>query len=196
VTRRTLYVVRHGETDWNAAGRWQGHTDIPLNDNGRSQARSVAWLLREAGVVAVVTSDLARAHETARIIAGELGVPIAYEDRDLRERGFGAFEGLTREECDRLHPDAWRAWLEERKPPEGAESEHALTARVAAAVDRAAREAPGGAAPALVVTHGGALRAAIGRAMALPPRVVKNGAIWAVTWEAGRGLVEARHTLG
>src|ERR1700735_3011372 len=114
--RRIVFVARHGETDWNAAGRWQGHTDVPLNDNGRAQARALAERLRGARLAGVVASDLSRAHETARIVAGELGVSLAYVERELRERGFGVFEGLTRAECETHHAEAWRAWLADRRP--------------------------------------------------------------------------------
>jgi len=89
--RRLLYVARHGETDWNVAGRWQGHTDVPLNDNGRAQARALAEGLRAHRLAGAVASDLRRAHETARIVAAELGIEVAYVDRELRERAFGVF---------------------------------------------------------------------------------------------------------
>jgi broad specificity phosphatase PhoE len=183
--RRMLYVVRHGETDWNAAQRWQGHTDIPLNANGRAQALAVGHALRTAGLSGAVASDLSRAHETAQIIALELGIAVAYVDAALRERSFGCFEGLTREECERIHPDAWRAWLAERRPPVGAETRDALTARVVAALGRTAERVAREDAPALVVTHGGALRAIVAAATGELPAPVKNGAVWRVTWDDG-----------
>ncbi|HZU83147.1 MAG TPA: histidine phosphatase family protein, partial [Polyangiaceae bacterium] len=133
-SRRVVYAVRHGETDWNAAQRWQGHTDVPLNDRGRAQARAVARSLRATGLAGVVASDLSRATETARIIAAELGIAVQYLDAAWRERSFGCFEGLTRAECEQLHPEAWRVWLAERRPPAGAEPHEALTARVVGAL--------------------------------------------------------------
>ena len=187
--RRLVYVARHGETDWNAANRWQGHTDVPLNDNGRAQARALAARLRPSGLAGVVASDLARAHETARIVASELGVSLVYVDRALRERSFGLFEGLTRAECETRHADAWRAWLEHRRPPDGGEEADSLRARMVAAVDRAAREVARDDAPALVVTHGGALRAAVASVTGELPPFVENGGVWVLAWE-GR-LVEA-----
>jgi broad specificity phosphatase PhoE len=188
-TRRLLYVVRHGETDWNAAERWQGHTDIPLNANGRVQARAVAEALREAGLSGVVASDLSRARETARIIATELGVAIAYVDAALRERSFGCFEGLTRTECEALHPEAWRDWLADRRTPLGAETHEALTLRVMGALRRAAERVARHDAPALVVTHGGALRAIVAAATGALPAPIKNAAVWRVAWQ--EGLVSA-----
>jgi broad specificity phosphatase PhoE len=187
--RRLVYVARHGETDWNAAGRWQGHTDVPLNDNGRAQAKALAARLREAGLAGVVASDLSRAHETARIVAAELGVSVAYVERDLRERSFGVFEGLTRTECETTQATAWRAWLFDRTPPEGAEGLEALTGRVVAAVGRVATTVAMQDAPALVVTHGGALRALVASVTGELPALVENGAVWALVWE-GR-LIDA-----
>ena len=101
----TLLLVRHGETDWNAARRIQGSTDIPLNDTGRAQARATATGLAErmaeqyGGVrPIVVSSDLSRAHETAQIIAAELGTDVAHAYPQLRERSYGVAEGLTVDE--------------------------------------------------------------------------------------------------
>jgi probable phosphoglycerate mutase len=181
--RRLVFVARHGETDWNAAGRWQGHTDVPLNDNGRAQAKALAGLLREARLAGVVASDLSRAHETARIVATELGVALAYVERDLRERSFGVFEGLTRAECEAQHAEAWRAWMTHKKAPEGAEGIETLTGRMLAAVGRAAERVAKEGEPALVVTHGGALRSVVASVTGELPALVENGAVWVLVWE-------------
>lgn len=181
--RRLVYVARHGETDWNAAGRWQGHTDVPLNETGRAQAKALAGRLREVRLAGVVASDLSRAHETARIVASELGVSLAYVERELRERGFGVFEGLTRGECETKHAEAWRAWLGDRRPPEGAEGIEALTGRIVAAVGRAAERVARDGEPALVVTHGGALRSVVASVTGELPPLVENGAVWVLVWE-------------
>jgi probable phosphoglycerate mutase len=182
---RLLYLARHGETDWNVAGRWQGQSDIPLNDNGRAQARVLGEALRPVDISAIVSSDLSRARETARIAGDLLGLGIAYVDAGLRERTFGIFEGLTREECERLHPEAWRAWVEDLTPPLGGESREVLAARVIAAIGRAAEGAGHGGAPVLVVTHGGALRTAVGVATGNTPAPVANGGIWKIDWDGG-----------
>jgi broad specificity phosphatase PhoE len=179
---RIIYLSRHGETDWNAEGRWQGHTDKPLNETGRSQARALAESLRGSGLAGVVTSDLSRARETAEIVAGALGLAIDYVDPDLRERTIGVFEGLTREECERLHPEAWAAWVEHHVPPPGAEPQQSLAARVMAAIGRAAERFVSADAPVLLVTHGGAMRAALAQAgHAAPP--IKNTGVWKVEWD-------------
>jgi probable phosphoglycerate mutase len=181
--RKVLYLTRHGETDWNAAGRWQGHTDIPLNGNGQRQALAIGDALWGAGIAAVVASDLSRARETARIAAERLGIAVAYLDPGLRERAFGPFEGLTRDECDRLHPEAWRAWVEEQRAPPGGEGRAELAARVTAAIGRAADAFASVDGAVLVVTHGGALRAAVGAATDVPPPPIANGAIWRIEWD-------------
>src|SRR5207245_2785775 len=157
---------------------WQGQTDVPLNANGRSQARDVAEALRATGLSGLVASDLSRAAETARIIAAELGVAIHYFDSALRERSFGSFEGLTRDECERVHPEEWRLWLAERRPPSGGEPNEAFAARVVAAMQRAAENVAREDAPVLVVTHGGALRTVVAAATGKMPAPVKNGALW------------------
>jgi probable phosphoglycerate mutase len=159
---RTLFCARHGETDWNALGRFQGHTDIALNEVGRAQARALAERLRGERVAAVVSSDLSRARETGEIVAALLGAPFAYVDVDLRERHMGAFEGLTRTECSARFPAAWTAWLADpRNAPAGGESHVALAARVSAAAYRAVERFATDDASVLVVSHGGAMRALV-----------------------------------
>jgi probable phosphoglycerate mutase len=174
---RVVYLARHGETDWNRDGRWQGHTDIALNDAGREQARALAALLGGRGIGRVHASDLRRAHETAEIVAAALGVAAPVVDRDLRERSFGIFEGLTRDECAARHPEHWAAYRAEvsRVPP-GAESHEALARRMHGAVARAA--AGGDAVPVLVVSHGGSIRALIQRATGVMPPPLANVAVF------------------
>jgi len=89
-----LLLVRHGETDWNAAGRLQGHTDRPLSDYGREQARRLAEELVGEEFDAIYASDLARARETAEIVGAQLDLPVVL-DPDLREKNWGTWEGLT-----------------------------------------------------------------------------------------------------
>jgi broad specificity phosphatase PhoE len=164
----TLLLVRHGETDWNAEGRLQGHTDRPLNEFGRRQAAALAERLADDGIDAVYASDLARARETAEILAERLGLPVA-TDPDLRERNWGNWEGLTGSERDRVD------YVGEERDAHGE--------RVIRAVRRIAEQHPG--ERIVVVTHGGSLRriqvAAYG--MALP--VIDNCSVWAVVHEGG-----------
>jgi broad specificity phosphatase PhoE len=99
----TLLLVRHGETDWNRDGRWQGQSDTPLNEVGRQQAVRVAEELD--GIDVVYSSDLARARETAEIVAERLGLDVELDER-LRERSFGAWEGKTGPEIEAEFRDA------------------------------------------------------------------------------------------
>lgn len=104
-----LILVRHGETDWNAALRYQGQANVPLNRRGREQAKLLAARLKPRGAVALYTSDLARAQETAEILGAELKLtPQALPD--LREIDVGQWEGLTPEELYRRFPDHMRQY--------------------------------------------------------------------------------------
>src|SRR5215831_10645180 len=88
----TILLARHGETDWNTERRWQGHDDQPLNEAGRQQARELGASLAGRPIAAVYASDLSRAHETATIVAGELGLPVVADER-LREVDVGDWSG-------------------------------------------------------------------------------------------------------
>ena len=150
----TFLLVRHGETDWNLAGRWQGHSDTPLNERGREQARELAKQLD--GVDVVYSSDLERARETAEILAEELGAEV-HLDRRLRERGFGAWEGLTSDEIERRFAEGHRRWKAgEGFGAEDAEAFDAFAARVQAFLADALRLHP--EETVLVIAHGGSIR--------------------------------------
>ena len=128
---------------------------MPLNDTGRAQARALADALAGEGIARVTTSDLGRARETGEIVAALLGLGAPDVDPDLRERWFGIFEGLTREECKERHPAAWQSWLAQTDAPAGAESRALAAARMARAL---AKVAALGDRPALVISHGGLMR--------------------------------------
>jgi broad specificity phosphatase PhoE len=164
----TLLLVRHGETDWNATGRLQGHTDRPLNEYGRRQAQELAERLAGDGIDVVYASDLARARETAEIIADRLGLGVRV-DPDLREKNWGNWEGLTADERARVEFEG--------------ESTEAHRKRVLRAVRRIVAEHP--EERVVVVTHGGSLRriqAAVS-GVALP--VIDNCAVWGLAHEEG-----------
>ncbi len=150
---RRILLARHGRTAWNAAGRLQGHTDIELDETGRDQARALARSLDDAGITRVWSSDLARARQTATIIATELGLSEPGLDAELRERKFGVFEGLTREECASRHPEAWRAWLDQTSHPPGGEPRADAAIRMQRALTRLVADGT-----TLVVSHGGVMR--------------------------------------
>ena len=98
-----LLLARHGETDWNREGRWQGHADVALNERGREQARALAQRLADEPLDAIYASDLARAHETALIVAVAKRMPVT-TDRGLREIDVGRWSGLTPDEIARCFP--------------------------------------------------------------------------------------------
>lgn len=149
-----LALVRHGRTQWNAARRIQGSTDVPLDHVGRQQARDAAAGLAELGMwSAVVSSPMLRARETAAIIAHLLGVPLLDPIVELVERDCGLAEGMTVDEAHGRWPDL--------EYPE-AEPVAAVGVRVAGALDRIAASAPG----AVVVSHGQSLRRASRRSRA------------------------------
>jgi broad specificity phosphatase PhoE len=194
MARRLVFLTRHGQTDWNVEGRWQGHTDIPLNDAGRAQARALAEALRVAGapvLSGLVSSDLCRARETAQIVGESLGVAVSYVDADLRERMFGLFEGLTRAECELHHGELWRAWLEDQRAPDGIELPGAVATRMTRAIGRAVERLGRDGDALLLVTHGGALRAAVQAATGARPGPIANGAIWRLEWDGGIVSAEA-----
>jgi broad specificity phosphatase PhoE len=150
-----ILLTRHGETAWNALGKLQGHTDIELNDAGRGQARALADAFCAVGITAVWTSDLARARQTGEIIAAALGLAAPTIEPELRERPYGVFEGLTREQCASQHPAAWQAWISQTTTPPGGEARELVTARMSRALTRIATTVAG---TALVVSHGGVMR--------------------------------------
>lgn len=144
-------LIRHGRTDWNALGKIQGQTDTPLNAEGIRQAEALAERLSRESMKwdAVVSSDLMRARETARIIADKLQIPFQGSDARLRERYFGEIEGTTEEErLARWGPD-WR------KSDSGQETDEQVRSRALSFVDEVAREQPN--ARLLVVSHGSLL---------------------------------------
>ena len=146
----TILLARHGETDWNLQRRVQGHSDTPLNNTGRAQALALAETLDDAAFDAVYARDLARALETARIVADRKGLEVKVMP-ELRERHFGTWEGLTDQEIFSRFPQAKTGrWGD-------AETREEMHARVLAALRRIAAQHPGGRV--LVVTHGGPVRA-------------------------------------
>jgi probable phosphoglycerate mutase len=184
---RLLFLARHGETEWNRAGRWQGKTDIPLSDVGRAQARALGALLSGRGIVDVHASDLQRASETARIVAGVLGIAALTVDARLRERGFGCFEGFTREECAERHPEAWARYLADRRStPPGAEPQPEVAARIIAAMTDIARARSADGEATLVISHGGAIRTFIHEVTGAAPPPLDNGALFIARWDGDR----------
>ncbi len=181
-----LHLVRHGQTDWNIEGRFQGQADPPLNAVGRAQAEALAGGLAGGPYQALFTSDLARAHQTAAALAARVGL-VARPDPRLREVHHGAWDGLLLAEIQARYPADWLA--RERAPetarPPGGETVGEVAARVAAALDDIARQHCG--EDVLVVSHGLALATvlcrvhghALGRAYDLiPPHTAPVTVVW------------------
>ena len=185
---RTLYLARHGETEWNRIGRWQGATDIPLSEVGRAQARLLAARLRDSRITQVYASQLCRALETAQIVAACLGAPPPTVDPRLRERGYGAFEGLNREECAERFPGVWEQYLADRRVvPPGAEPQAQVTERITAAmlgIAAAAENRPDSEAT-LVVSHGGVIRSFVHATTGVVPPPLENAALFRLSFERG-----------
>jgi len=180
-----ILLARHGETEWNRVGRWQGQADPPLNDTGRQQARVLAAQLEDDGIAAVFSSDLRRARETAGIVAERLGLPLT-EEPALREIDVGSWSGLTREEVRDRYPEGFARWLAGEIGHDG-ETREELSRRVVAAVERIA--AAHVDEHVLVVTHGGAIRALRRHAAGDPGESLENGATFALALVEGELVV-------
>jgi broad specificity phosphatase PhoE len=159
MTRR-LVLWRHGQTEWNVDGRGQGHLDVPLDDVGRDQAKAAAARLASLRPMAIISSDLSRAYETASALAELTGLEIQ-SDSALREINLGQWQGLTRAEVDERFADERHrmdAGEDVRRGVDG-ETMAEVADRAGAAIERAAKlaEADGGST-VIVVAHGLSLR--------------------------------------
>jgi broad specificity phosphatase PhoE len=163
----TLLIVRHGETEWNAAGRIQGHTDIGLSDRGAEQARSLGQRLAGLSIDAAYSSDLKRTSETAKLALGDRNITLN-ETPKLREYHKGAFEGLTLPEIQAQFPGEYPKYLEKNLDyaPEGGESTRVVSARMAEIIGEI--KANHLDETVLVVSHGGVLRAAMVTLLGMP----------------------------
>lgn len=166
-----LLLIRHGETDWNVAKRIQGSTDIPLNAAGRAQAEALADALSCSlrPVCAVYTSPLSRAAATAAVLADKLGIPCRTQE-ELREIGFGLWEGLTWEEVKERFPEEFSLWYGDRRygrPPEG-ESYQDLLNRFVPALQKIIRETPPTDGDIIIVTHSACIMSLLSMLNATP----------------------------
>ena len=194
--RTRLCLVRHGETGWNVERRLQGHLDIALNARGREQAIATADALSGHRFEAVYSSDLVRAKATAALAAERLGLRLETSEA-LRERNYGAFQGLTYDEAEVQHPQAYARFKARELAfpiPGGGESLDAFSLRIVDALSALAQRHPGKSI--LVVTHGGVLdiahRLAAGKPLkAARDFLIPNAALNWIAHENGSWQLEA-----
>ena len=194
-----VYLVRHGQTDWNAAGRLQGSTDIPLNQAGREQAVATASALVNIlpPSTTVVTSPLLRAHHTADALAEALGIEAQVDDR-VRERSSGHWEGFTREERDARWPQEARDWgATGYADVPGFEHDDLVRERMMTAIEEWADRVAG---PLVVVSHSSAIRVGLHGLLdqSLKPRTLRslgNGAWSRLTRRTRSDWTLERHNI-
>lgn len=165
-----VLIARHGQSEWNALGKWQGQADPPLSDLGRAQAAGAATQLGMFD--AIIASDLDRALTTAMIIADGIGVGPVLVEPAFRERCAGEYEGLTRDDIEERYPGA----LDAREWPPGWEPDHEVHERVAAGLERVRADLPSG--DVLVIAHGGVIYSLEGHHGADHDRIANLGARW------------------
>lgn len=160
-----ILFIRHGQTDWNVAGRWQGHIDVPLNELGEQQARLLAHRIAGWPIKAIYSSDLRRAAKTATILGMTLSLQ-PFLNAAFRERNGGIFQGLTAEEIQARHKNDWLRFHREGVAPPGGETNLDLARRVMEAykliVARHQNEM------VAIVSHGGALNVLISHILGFP----------------------------
>jgi phosphoserine phosphatase len=193
----TILLARHGESDWNRTHRWQGFTDRPLTELGLRQAAELAARLEGTELNAVYSSDLQRARVTAEIVALSKGLEV-HATPDLREVDVGSWSGLTRAEAEAQFPEGYARWLRGGEGWIDGETYEQMSERVVATVQRIAALHDGGRA--LVVAHGGSIRAVHASALGLDvhsyrriQRVEPNATLSAVCAEDG-GITELCQT--
>lgn len=185
-----LYIIRHGQTDWNVQGRIQGRQDIPLNATGRRQAEDLARGMEKRPVTAVYSSPQLRAMETARAIAGAQGVEVIMVPQ-LVEIGYGAWEGRTSEDILTTDWELYEAWWQHPATvaPPGGETLSQVDERCRTAWDRIRGEITGDTA---VVAHGGTLAHFIVHLLEGQPEaeeiVVGNASITTMEYEPETGV--------
>jgi broad specificity phosphatase PhoE len=170
-----ILLWRHGQTTWNAQHRWQGQSDPELSELGEQQAARAARYVAAFQPDALWSSDLRRAADTAARLSALTGLPVT-QDKRLRERSGGSFEGLTDVECRERFPEAWAA----SKPP-GGEASPAVAERMAEILERIAAGAEPGSLT-VAVSHGGAINLGISRLLGVPDEARVLGVLGNCAW--------------
>lgn len=195
-----MVLWRHGQTQWNLDGRFQGSTDIPLTEIGIAQAKRSARLLAALRPHAIIASDLKRAAATAAELAAITGLPVRSYPA-LREVYAGPWQGLTFAEIEQKFGDEYRAWrLGEPVRRGDGELETEVADRTAPVVQRCADELPDGGT-LVVASHGAAIRVTLGRLLGFDPRTWESlgglsNCCWSVLGEGFRGWRLLEHNAG
>lgn len=182
MAQRTLVLWRHGRTSWNLVSRFQGQEDVPLDEVGFDQARRAAQTLVALQPTHIISSDLTRALDTARALAHLTDLEVV-TDEDLRETFAGEWQGLTKTELMERYADDYAAWGgDSNVRPGGGETRLEVAERVMRAISRGLSQVPDGGT-LVVASHGGSLRAALGRLLALePPQWTALGVLANAQW--------------
>ncbi|MEV6152249.1 histidine phosphatase family protein [Nonomuraea sp. NPDC052129] len=191
---KRIVCLRHGQTLWNVEHRFQGHSDIPLDETGVAQAARAASLLASLRPTVIVSSDLQRANDTALALGRIVGLEVSV-DKDLRERGGGQWEGLTRDEIAARWPEEYVAW----EAPDG-EPVADVAGRVAAAMRRWADRLDDDGL-LVVASHGAALRLGICELLGLPEELWPalgglGNCSWSMLQEGRKGWRLLEHNAG
>lgn len=196
----TIILWRHGQTDWNVANKFQGHTDIPLNAVGEYQVKHAARLVVDMKPTAIISSDLSRAHNTAKALSDLNGLPIHIDPR-LRETNCGNWEGLTGEEIRAVDHANLKEWSLGGDNPAGGTGDRRseVGARAKAAIEDFLSDKDN--ETLIVATHGGTARTVIGMYLELPiPLWSKIGGLsnasWSVLSDSPKGWLLTEHNAG
>ena len=192
-----LLLVRHGQTEWNATRRYQGHSDPPLNETGLTQARQLAARLQPLHIDLLFSSDLQRAVQTARILAAGRDLPLQTDPR-LRELNFGVLEGHTFDEGLALWPQMIQKWVDDNnQPPQGGERMDELTQRVLQFYEETLQPCDG--KTVLLVAHGGPLRVLLQHLLGTPARVwfhLEHASLSDIQIDSGTTLINRLNDTG
>jgi broad specificity phosphatase PhoE len=197
---RRVVLLRHGRTEWNATGRFQGQLDSPLDVMGRAQAATAAVAVAPMEPDAIVSSDLSRTADTAAAVSAEVGLPVSLDPR-LREIDLGAWQGLTRAEAREKFPDEYASWQAGSDARRGDGETYAEVGARASECVLEWLDKLGPGATLVAVTHGGTARATIGTLLGFDPdlywRLAPLGNCrWSLLSDMGRGWRLEEHNAG
>lgn len=198
---RRIVLWRHGRTEWNEAGWFQGQTDVALDDTGRQQAREAAARLASLDPDLLLTSDLERARDTAGALAAVTGLDVEPDPR-LRETYAGVWQGLTTQEIRTQYPDDFAAWRagDTQIRVGGGETRREVAARMVEGVEDAAKRLDDDGL-AVLATHGGAARNAIASLIGMPLELLTNigglsNCSWSMLRQGDHGWALIEHNAG